>query len=172
VLQHQSAFVDALRSGRQMRKRIFDTIEERHAHDLRNSSLGPAFYEELLSAVRQAGMAEAVKEFESRFLPILNSEETEHRATTAADQRRRSGVGAISALFIISLLGGLVIGFKALKITTAEATRSSATTTFEHMPVAAPAVADELKTTEPSSEVPTEAVPASSAEKEPSVDER
>jgi hypothetical protein len=71
VLEYQSAFVDALRSGRQMRKRIFDTIEERHAHDLRNSRLGPGFYEELLSVVRQAGTAEGIKEFESRFLPCL-----------------------------------------------------------------------------------------------------
>src|SRR6185369_93420 len=74
VLEHQSAFMEALRGGRQMRKRIFDTLEQHHTHDFGNSRLGPRLYEDLLSAVRESGAAEAVKEFENRFLPLVNTD--------------------------------------------------------------------------------------------------
>jgi len=55
VFEHQAAFMEMLRVGRDMRKRMFDTLEERHAQDFQNGKAGMKLYEELLSAVRDAG---------------------------------------------------------------------------------------------------------------------
>src|SRR5262245_24826527 len=40
VSVYQAAFVEALRGGRAMQKRVFDTIEERHAKDFGNGRVG------------------------------------------------------------------------------------------------------------------------------------
>jgi hypothetical protein len=69
ALEHQVAFVQALRDGGKMRKRMFYTIEQRHGHDFVSGSVGTSLYEELLSAVRVAGVPEAVEEFEKPLFP-------------------------------------------------------------------------------------------------------
>ena len=74
MFEHQAAFTEMLRVGRDMRKRMFDTIEQRHAEDFGNGKAGIKLYEELLSAVRDAGVPEAETEFESRFLPMLDKQ--------------------------------------------------------------------------------------------------
>ena len=63
-----------------MRERMFDTIEQRHAHDLRNGDDGKTFYEDLLSAIRDSGDAQAAQEFESRFLPLLDPDKPSREA--------------------------------------------------------------------------------------------
>jgi hypothetical protein len=192
VLQHQAAFMDALRSGREMRKCIFDTIEQRHAHDFGNSRVGPGLYENLLSAVRESGATEAIKEFENRFFPLLNSDPSRDNAdigsskemTNQAD-RGRGGWGMILALCVVGFLGALVVGVNALKITAAErpivkeATRSAPEATEpapETMTEPAQAVAAETaiaatKAMEPASEMMTEAVRGISAKQELSREE-
>ena len=155
VLEHQSAFMEALRGGRQMRKRIFDTLEQHHTHDFGNSRLGPRLYEDLLSAVRESGAAEAVKEFESRFLPLVNTDparDNAHddvsgeltkavRATAARDRKLSSWIG-VSVVLTITTLTAFIIGFKGLKITPAEAGRSLFRMTASHTkPAPAPATA-------------------------------
>ena len=198
VLEHQAAFMDALRSGRAMRKCIFDTIEQRHARDFGNSRVGPGLYEDLLSAVRESGATEAIKEFENRFFPLLNSDPSRDNAdigpseemtnqdrATAVEDRRRGGWGVISALCVLGFLGALIVGFNAFKITAAErptveeATRTAATATElapETMTEPAQAVAAETaiaatKAMEPASEVMTEAMGGISAKQELSREE-
>jgi hypothetical protein len=184
--------MDALRSGRKMRKCIFDTIEQRHARDFRNSRVGPGLYEDLLSVVRDSGATEAIKDFENRISPLLNldpsrddadfgpSEEmtNQDRATVMAD-RRSGGWGMVSALCVVAFLAALIVGFNALKITAAEATKSAAKSTepaSETMTAPAQAVATEapiaaLKASEPGSEMMTEGVSAIPAELELSREE-
>jgi hypothetical protein len=169
-----------------MRKCIFDTIEQRHAHDFRNSRVGPRLYEDLLSAVRDSGTTEAVNEFEKRFSPLLNSDPSrddadfgpseemtnQYRATVMAD--RRGSWGMASAVCVVAFLAALVVGFNAFKITAAEATRSAAKATgpaSEAMPAPAQAVADEspivaTKAIEPGSEMAAEEGSALPAELE------
>ena len=184
MLKHQAAFTDALRSNRQMRKCIFDTIEQRHAHDFRNGRVGPRLYEDLLSAVRDSGATEAINEFENRFSPLLNSDPSrddadfdpseemtnQHRATVMAD-RRRGSWGMASAVCVVAFLAALIVGFNAFKITAAEATKSAAKATgpaFEAMTAPAQTVADvwpivASKAIEPGSEMAAEegaAIPA------------
>jgi hypothetical protein len=118
--------MDALRSGRKMRKCIFDTIEQRHAPDFRNSGVGPGLYSDLLSAVRDSGVAEAIKEFENRFSPLLNSglsrddadfspsEKTANTDRAMADRRRGSS-GMTSTLCVAACLAALIVGFNAFK---------------------------------------------------------
>jgi len=73
VLEHRAAFVNALRiSGDEIRRRIFDTIEQHHAHDFANGRAGIELYEELLCALRDSGTPEVMKEFERRFFPLLS----------------------------------------------------------------------------------------------------
>jgi hypothetical protein len=43
VYEHQAAFMHALRDGRAMRERIFDTIEQHHADDLETAGSGRVF---------------------------------------------------------------------------------------------------------------------------------
>ena len=80
VLEHQAAFTDALRIGREMRRRMFDTIEQRHADDFANGNIGKGLYEDLFSAVRDCGSQEAAEEFEKRFRPLLNRQRARSEA--------------------------------------------------------------------------------------------
>jgi hypothetical protein len=181
--------MDALRAGRQMRKCIFDTIEQRHAHDFGNSRVGPRLYEELLSAVRDSGAREAAKEFEIRFFPLVNSdpsrdkvdidlsqELTEHDGAAPMADRRRASWGLIYTVFVVAFAGALIVAVNAVKITSAEATRSVpklAAETTETTPPPAQAVETETevpmestKSSELATELRTEAVPAAAAEQE------
>lgn len=191
MLEHQAAFMDALRAGRQMRKCIFDTIEQRHAHDFGNSRVGPRLYKELLSAVRDSGAREAAKEFEIRFFPLVNSdpsrdkvdidlseEVTKHDGVAPMADRRRASWGPIYAVFVVAFAGALIVAVNAVKITSAEATRSvakpalAAETTETTLPPAqaveteTEAPMESTKSSELATELRTEAVPAAAAEQE------
>jgi hypothetical protein len=73
VLDHRAIFVNALRSSSdESRKRIFDHIERHHAQDFANGRAGIELYEKLLSALRDSGMPEVMKEFERRFSSLLS----------------------------------------------------------------------------------------------------
>jgi len=72
VLQHRAVFLNALRGGDEIRRRIFDTIEKHHAHEFGDGRAGIELYEELLYALRDGGMPEVMKEFERRFSPFLS----------------------------------------------------------------------------------------------------
>ena len=124
------AFVSALRVGRQMRGRMFDTIEQRHAHDFGNGKDGKRLYEELLSAIRASGAAEAVEEFESRFFPLLDPDKPGREGRngpqngpreemTEGDRTKQSrrGLGWVSAVCVAAItLGAVLFGFNALKL--------------------------------------------------------
>jgi hypothetical protein len=80
VLDHRAIFVNALRSSSdESRKRIFDHIERHHAQDFANGRAGIELYEKLLSALRDSGMPEVMKEFERRFSSLLSP--SPHAAT-------------------------------------------------------------------------------------------
>jgi hypothetical protein len=169
VFEHQAAFMETLRAGRVMRKRVFDTLEQCHAHDFGNGRAGMRLYEDLLSAVRDAGVPEAAEEFENRFFPLLNPDRPRSEAgfgtpkemsnqdrMTAVEDRRGGSWGWISSVCVAAvILGVLILGSNALKITTAELP----TVTEAPIPV---------KTTEPTSETMTEPAPATASEQEPS----
>ncbi len=131
MLEHQAAFTEMLRVGRDMRKRMFDTLEERHAQDFENGKAGRKLYEDLLSAVRDAGVPEAVTEFESRFLPLLNRDRpqgdaesgfsggvTDRDRMIAAEDRRGGGWVWIWSLAVAAVItGALFFGYSFLKVT-------------------------------------------------------
>jgi hypothetical protein len=131
VFEHQAAFTEMLRVGRDMRKRMFDTLEERHAQDFENGKAGRKLYEDLLSAVRDAGVPEAVTEFESRFLPLLNRDRpqgdeesdfsggvTDRDRMLAAEDRRGGGWVWIWSLAVAAVItGALFFGYSFLKVT-------------------------------------------------------
>jgi hypothetical protein len=133
VSEYQIAFMEALRGGRRMQQRMFDTIEQRHAHDFGNGRAGLKLYEALLSAVRESGVPEAAMEFEKRFFPLLNRERPRREADAdppeeMSDQDRmpvtanRWGAGSIwiSTLCVAAVIFGvLILRFDVLKTTTA-----------------------------------------------------
>jgi hypothetical protein len=146
VFEHQAAFTEAVRSSRGMRKRIFDTLEQRHAHDFGNGKLGMTLYDTLLSAVRDSGVPEAAQDFENRFFPLLYP------------KRRGGGWGWTSAPCVAAIiLIALILGFNALK-----------TTPVVELPTVAEVPIPAAKVTELASETMTEQAPAIAAEQEPS----
>jgi len=171
VFEHQAAFMEMLRAGREMRKRIFDTLEQRHAEDFGNGRAGMKLYEDLLSAVRDAGVPKAAEEFENRFFPLLNPDRprgeedfgtpTDQDRMTAVEDRRGGSWGWISSLCVAAvILGALILGSNALKMTTAE----PPTVTEAPIPAA--------KATEPASEMMIEPAPATTAEQDDRSSER
>ena len=171
VFEHQAAFMETLRAGREMRKRIFDTLEQRHAHDFGNGRAGMKLYEDLLSAVRDAGVPKAAEEFETRFFPLLNPDQprgeadfgtqTNQDRITAVEDRRGGSWGWISALGVAAVIfGALMLGSNALKMTAAE----PPTVTEAPVPAA--------NATEPASEMMAEPAPATAAEQDDPSSER
>jgi hypothetical protein len=190
VVEHQVAFIQALRSGHKMRKRMFDTIEQRHKNDFVRSRRGMGLYEDLLSAVRVSGVPEAVGEFESRFLPLLDSDQTRGDAdvgtqeemaqhgTTEMQNRRWAGRVGISALCLAALVTALIVGVRVISITAAEQPGSRELTITAAKPtepasetmsegeqaVVVRASVPAMDVTEPASETIAEPVPAISVE--------
>jgi hypothetical protein len=146
-----------------MRKRVFDTLELRHAHDFGNDRAGVKLYEDLLSAVRDAGVPEAAKEFKNRFFPLLNPDPPRSEAgfgtpkeMSNVEDRRGGSWGWISSLCVAAvILGALILGLSALKTTTAEP------------PTVTEAPTPAAKATESASETMTEPAPATVTEQEP-----
>jgi hypothetical protein len=120
VLEHRDAFIGTLRAGPDVRKRVFDSLEQRFAHGLGTGREGKMLYDALLSAVRDANVPGAEEEFEARFLPLLNRAPT--RQADAPDQDQvavadgRSGRrGWIAALCAVAVLAGaLALGLVVL----------------------------------------------------------
>src|SRR6202011_4083017 len=190
VVEHQVAFIQALRSGHKMRKRMFDTIEQRHKHDFVSSRMGMGFYEDLFSAVRVSGVPEAVEEFESRFLPLLDSDETRGDADVGAQDemaqhgtmemqnRRWAGRVGLSALCLAAFVTALIVGVRVISMSAAEQPNSQELTITAAKPtepasetmsegtqaVAVPASVPAMDVTEPVSETTAESAPAISAE--------
>jgi hypothetical protein len=196
VVEHQGAFIQALRSGHKMRKRMFDTIEQRHKNDFVRSSRGMGLYDDLLSAVRVSGVPEAVEEFESRFLPLLESDQTRGDAdvgaqdemaqhgTTEMQNRRWAGRIGISALCLAAFATALIVGVRVigmsaaeqpssreLAITAAKPTEPASETMSEGaQAVEVRASVPDMDVPEPASETTAEPVPAISVEQKPSDD--
>jgi cell division septation protein DedD len=152
-----TAFISAMRAGRKMRERMFDTIEQRHAHDLRNGEDGKRFYEDLLSAVRDCGDTQAAQEFECRFLPLLNADNPSRNAEIGphdeitkqdrAGSQRHGGWGWVSAAGVAAIALGalLLLGFNGSmktadrsNITESSVSAAHATVSSDTMNAAAP----------------------------------
>ena len=161
MLVHQNAFIDTLRGGQEMRKRIFDVLAQRHSHDFGNGGAGVRYYETLLAIVREAEIPEAVEEFQHRFHPLLNRDRSPGRADSGPSREmldrtkedRRSGawgwMAAVGAVVIV----GAAVGFNTLKPATAK----------PPVETAAPAAAAAPTAPEPeavASEEPEQATPA------------
>jgi hypothetical protein len=113
MFEHRDAFIGALRAGPDMRKRIFDSLEERYAHDLGTGRAGKILYDSLHSAVRDADVPGAAEEFEDRFLPLLDPRRWPRKVNVVVDQDRiaavdgrtgqRSWIAALCAVAIVAV---------------------------------------------------------------------
>jgi hypothetical protein len=126
VLEYQLPFIQALRVGPKMRTRMFGAIEQGHAPDFWRSSVGRGVYDDLLSAVRQSGVPDAVEEFEDRFSPLLTSKQTPGQAEaddreqmtnpdTALENRRTSPRPGILAVCLAAAVSALIIGINVVR---------------------------------------------------------
>lgn len=192
MFEHQSAFTEMLRVGRDMRKRMFDTLEERHAQDFENGKAGRKLYEDLLSAVRDAGVPEAVTEFESRFLPLLNRDRpqgdaesgfsggvTDRDRMLAAEDRRGGGWVWIWSLAVAAVItGALFFGYGFLKVTASKppavtetgVPAANPTEPVSQPPAATGAPVPAEQPTEPVSQTTTEPPPSAPMQQEPPAD--
>ena len=96
--EYREAFVQTLRVGADMRQRAFDVIEQRHAKDFENGPAGARHYADILDAVRDADVPEALDEFQRRFAPLLDPDgsrraarEAREAAAKAAQERAAAG---------------------------------------------------------------------------------
>ena len=89
MFKHRDAFIETLRIGPDMRKRVFETLEERFAHDLGTGRESKILYNALHSAVRDVEVPGAVEEFEDRFcrLSIEPIAAQDPRARSRSDSR-------------------------------------------------------------------------------------
>jgi hypothetical protein len=191
VFEHQAAFTEMLRVGRDMRKRMFDTLEERHAQDFENGKAGRKLYEDLLSAVRDAGVPEAVTEFESRFLPLLNRDRpqgdedsgfsggmTDRDRMIAAEDRRGGGWVWIWSLVAAVITGALLFGYSFLEVsmskppavTVAPVPAANPTEPVSQPLPATGAPVSAEQPTEPASQSTTEPPPSAPMQQEPPAD--
>jgi hypothetical protein len=192
VFEHQAAFTEMLRVGRDMRKRMFDTLEERHAQDFENGKAGRKLYEDLLSAVRDAGVPEAVTEFESRFLPLLNRDRpqgdeesgfsggvTDRDRMIAAEDRRGGGWVWIWSLAVAAVItGALFFGYSFLEVsmskppavTVAPVPAANPTEPVSQPLPATGAPVPAEQPTEPASQTTTEPPPSAPTQQEPPAD--
>ena len=87
-------------------------------------------YEELLSALRDSGMPVVVKEFETRFSPLLNpgsprdiadlgprEEVSEQHGTAAVQNRKRRNWGGISVQYMAAFFLAFIIAFSPFRMT-------------------------------------------------------
>jgi hypothetical protein len=118
-LDHRDGFMETLRAGPEMRRRIFASLEQRYGQDFGNGPLGRSLYEALHSAVADADVPGALAEFESRFLPLGNGRrlpnqeevdpaEAADKSAPAASGRQWGWIAAIIA--VVAVAGGLVVG--------------------------------------------------------------
>jgi hypothetical protein len=121
MMEYRDGFMETLRSGAEMRKRIFESLEQRYGQDFASGAVGRTLYETLHSAVADADVPGALAEFESRFLPLVNGRrlpnQSEVASAEAADEgaleadgrgRQWGWIAAIIALVVVA--GGLVVG--------------------------------------------------------------
>ena len=128
VLESHAVFVNALRGGHEIRKRIFDVIEQYHANDFGDGMAGIELYEELLSALRDSGMPEVVKEFERRFAPLLkdlpcNAKFDPRKEMTdknAVRDRRLLDSGRMAMLYVVAFVGTFIIAVSVFRMTATE----------------------------------------------------
>jgi hypothetical protein len=192
VFEHQAAFTEMLRVGRDMRKRMFDTLEERHTQDFENGKAGRKLYEDLLSAVRDAGVPEAVTEFESRFLPLLDRDRpqgdaesgfsggvTDQDRMLAVEDRRGGGWVWIWSLAVAAVItGALFFGYSLLKViaskppavTETGVPAANPTEPVSQPPAATGAPIPAEQPTEPASQTTTEPPPSAPTQREPPAD--
>ena len=136
MFEHHAVFVNALRGGHEIRKRIFDVIEQYHANDFGNGRKGIELYEELLSALRDSGMPEVVKEFERRFAPLLNSDlpynakfgpPKEMTDNNAVRDRKRLDWGRMAILYVAAFVGAYILAVSVVRMTTTDQPVTAAT---------------------------------------------
>ena len=119
VLESHAVFVNALRGGHEIRTRIFDVIEQYHANDFGDGMAGIQLYEELLSALRDSGMPEVVKEFERRFAPLLK--------LTAVRHRRRLDWSRMAILYADVFVGTFILAVSVVRMTATDQPVTAAT---------------------------------------------
>ena len=114
--EYREDFVQALRKGKSMRNCMFSVLEQRHATDFANGPSGVKYYTNLFEAVRAANVPDAVEEFRSRFIPLLDPNEMEaalpSRKTPGRFLRHGRSLGA--AFGVVALLAGTILGLNSL----------------------------------------------------------
>jgi hypothetical protein len=113
--------METLRAGSELRRRVFESLEQRFGQDFGNGRAGKHLYETLHAAVADADVPDALTEFERRFLPLVDGrrlpQQTEPQSAEAGDGetagagRARGWIMAIAAaaVLVVGLVGGLTV---------------------------------------------------------------
>jgi hypothetical protein len=93
---------------------MFNVLEQRHAADFANGPTGVKYYNDLFEAVRAAEVPEALEEFQTRFLPLLDPDGTRSRASEAPPPKRGEARWLVATLSAVALLAGTILGINVL----------------------------------------------------------
>jgi hypothetical protein len=119
MFQHREAFIENLRAGPEMRRRIFETLEQQYGENFGSGRMGKSLYETIHSAIQDTDMLDVLAEFERRFLPLVKgrrlpgtfegrrAEMTDGRVTAAVGRAR--GWGWTAALGAVTVIGAGVV---------------------------------------------------------------
>src|SRR5580698_4028672 len=76
-------WAEGIRKGGRTRELVYEFWTEENRNKLGNGQAGIALYEELLAIVRRSGSEEAVKEFQKRFVPMLDQKLLQRQVMSA-----------------------------------------------------------------------------------------
>jgi hypothetical protein len=114
MLEHRDAFMETLRSGPELRRRIFESLEQRFGDDFGKDRIGRNLYDTLHSAVQDADVPDALAEFEKRFLPLVDGRrlprQIEIDTAEAGDEIRATPFGRARGWIMAIVAAAVVVG--------------------------------------------------------------
>ena len=121
--KHRVAFVESLRREPDMRRRMFDTLEQRFGQDFAAERTGKNLYDVLHAAICDSDVPGLEEEFKRRFLPLLEGRAPLPEVEVVEEAGGRRWIAPLLAAAVVVLIA--VVGIMVLdRIVTKQTTRS------------------------------------------------
>jgi hypothetical protein len=141
TFKHRVAFVERLRREPDMRRRMFDTLEQRFRQDFASDRTGKNLYDVLHAAVRDADVPGLETEFERRFLPLLEGRAPLLEIEAVENAGRGKWIAplvAVAVVVLIAVVGIVVLDWIKTQQTTRVERRSIPQTQAPQLPLERP----------------------------------
>jgi hypothetical protein len=111
MFKHRLAFVETLRNQPDMRRPMFDTLEQRFGKDFAAERTGKNLYDVVRAAVCDADVPGLEKEFKRRFLPLLEGRAPLSEVEVVEEVSGRRWIAPLIAVAVLVLVaaGGFIV---------------------------------------------------------------